>query len=128
MDKLTQPIAESFAKSGIEYFNTYGGNSVGCSIAESVLDVIKDEHLLENAKAIGDYMIDCLVKLQNDFDCIGDVRGQGLFLGVEFVLSRKNDLTPDADLCKFVVDFLRYQRIIISRDGPYHNGTVNICQ
>jgi len=95
---------------------------VACSIAESVLDVIHSENLLQNANDIGNYIIDGLLRLQNDFDCIGDVRGQGLFLGVEFVLSRKNDLRPDADLCKFVVDFLRYQRIIISRDGPDHNG------
>eukprot|EP00546_Thalassionema_frauenfeldii_P021846 CAMPEP_0178906144 /NCGR_PEP_ID=MMETSP0786-20121207/6664_1 /TAXON_ID=186022 /ORGANISM="Thalassionema frauenfeldii, Strain CCMP 1798" /LENGTH=597 /DNA_ID=CAMNT_0020577823 /DNA_START=128 /DNA_END=1921 /DNA_ORIENTATION=+ len=114
-------VAESFAKSGIEYFNTYGGNSVACSIAESVLDVIEEENLLKNANDIGKYIVDGLLRLQNDYDCIGDVRGQGLFLGIEFVVSRQHDLRPDAEVCKFVVDFLRYQRIIVSRDGPDHN-------
>ena len=114
-------IADSFAKSGIEYFNTFGGNSVACSIAESVIDVIEDERLMEHAKQVGDYMLEHLRELQKEFVSIGDVRGQGLFLGVEFVVSRENDLTPDADLCKFVVDFLRFDRVIISRDGPDHN-------
>ncbi len=86
-----------------------------------MLDVIEEEHLLENAKRIGDYMIQSLLELQKDFDCIGDVRGQGLFLGVEFIVSRERDLTPDDDICKFVVDFLLSQRIIVSRDGPLHN-------
>ena len=119
-------VADSFAKSGIEFFNTYGGNSVACSIAESVLDVIEDEGLLENAKYIGNYLTEKLLKIQHDFDCVGDVRGKGLFLGVEFVVSRENhDLTPDAEICKFVVDFLRLNRILISRDGP-HNNVIKI--
>lgn len=49
-------VAESFAKSGIEYFNTYGGNSVACSIAEAVLDTIKEEGLQENAHKVGQYL------------------------------------------------------------------------
>ena len=59
-----------------------------------------------------------LRQLQKEICGIGDVREQGLFLGVEFV---QKDLTPDAEQCKFVVDFLKRNLVIISRDGPDHN-------
>jgi len=71
---------------------------------------------------MGQYLLKNLSDLPSKFDWIGDMRGQGFFLGVELVHSRtKSDFTPFADLCKFVVDYLRYDRIIISRDEPDHN-------
>ncbi len=84
---------------------------------------------MDNAKDVGEYMLKELRLLMKEFDAIGDVRGRGLFLGVEFVsVSPRKDkyddqqIMPDADLCKFVVDYLRFaDRIIISRDGPDHN-------
>ncbi len=84
---------------------------------------------MDNAKDVGEYMLKELRMLMKDFDVIGDVRGRGLFLGVEFVSPWKNkndplaqQIMPDANLCKFVVDYLRFaHRIIISRDGPAHN-------
>jgi ethanolamine-phosphate phospho-lyase len=115
-------IADSFASSGIEYFNTYGGNSVSMSISEAVYDAIMENNLMRQAKETGEYLIGQLSALQKEFDWIGDVRGQGLFLGLEFVYSvSRNDLTPFAELCKFVVDYLRFDRVLISRDGPDHN-------
>ncbi len=115
-------IADSFASSGIEYFNTYAGNSVACSISEAVFDVIVKNNLMSKAKDTGDYLINHLQEIKKDFDWIGDIRGQGLFLGVELNYSiSKNDMTPFAELCKFIVDYLRYDGVIISRDGPDHN-------
>ena len=115
-------LADAFASSGIEYFNTYGGNSVACTIAEAVFDTIINEKLQENCLIVGNYLTDKMKKLLEKYDWVGDVRGVGLFQGIEFIKSRmNNNLEPHADLCKFVVDFLRYQRVIVSRDGPDEN-------
>ena len=115
-------VADSFASSGIEYFNTYGGNSVACCIAEAVLDVIEEDNLMHHSSIVGNYLLDKLCELQLDFDYwIGDVRGQGLFLGVEFVRMDNDEFIPLAGLCKFVVDYLMQDRVIVSRDGPDYN-------
>eukprot|EP01040_Poterioochromonas_malhamensis_P006785 gene6787-7311_t len=116
-------VAESFARTGIEYFNTYGGNSVGCAIAEAVLDTIQKEDLQHNALEVGEYLTERLNTLIPKYDWVGEVRGVGLFQGIEFVKSRadKDNLQPYPELTKFLVDFLRYQRVIVSRDGPDEN-------
>ena len=72
-------IANSFASTGIEYFNTYGGNSVACTIAEAVLDVILEEKLMENAYNVGQYIAEKFKTLLDRFDWVGDVRGFGLY-------------------------------------------------
>jgi len=115
-------VAKSFAASGIEYFNTYGGNSVACAIAEAVLDTIQKEQLQENARKMGEYIQEVFQPLVKKYDWVGDVRGMGLFQGVEFVKSKSSDkLEPYPELTKFVVDFMRYEKVIISRDGPDEN-------
>lgn len=115
-------VAESFAKSGIEYFNTYGGNSVACAIAESVLDTIVREKLQENSRTIGQLLIERLGPLQKKYRSVGDVRGLGLFLGIEFIqVLDEDELRPNPQLTKFLVDFLRYESVLISRDGPDEN-------
>lgn len=75
-------VAESFAKTGIEYFNTYGGNSVACAIAESVLDTIVKEDLQGNARRVGEYLTQRLQPLLHKYEWVGDVRGVGLFQGM----------------------------------------------
>lgn len=112
-------VAESFAKSGIEYFNTYGGNSLACAIAEAVIDTIKEEDLQKNALEVGEYLTAEMNKLKK-FKWVGDVRGLGLFQGIEFVKDKETK-EPYADLTKFLVDFLKYQKVIVSRDGPDAN-------
>ena len=78
----TSEIAKSFDK-GVEFFSSFGGNPVSCAIAIAVLEVIEEEKLQENAKVVGDYYKSLLYELQKKYDCIGDVRGSGLFLGIE---------------------------------------------
>lgn len=112
----TPEIAESFAR-GVEFFSSFGGNPVSCAIGLSVLDVIEEEHLQENAKAVGDYYLSLFRELQAEFPCIGDVRGSGLFLGVELI--ENSDLEPATELAHFVKNELRNQNILISTDGPY---------
>eukprot|EP01035_Chromulina_nebulosa_P019952 gene19952-25919_t len=115
-------VANSFAASGIEYFNTYSGNSVACAIAEAVYDTIISENLQNNALVIGNYMIDELKQLQSKYQCIGDIRGFGLFQGIEFIdVNSLPVILPNPKLTKFIVDFLRYEKVIISRDGPDEN-------
>ncbi len=81
-------ITRQFDIDGIEYFNTYGGNPVSCRAALAVLDVIENEHLQENAYNVGIYFVKKLKELERKFNIIGDIRGRGLFLGIEIVRNR----------------------------------------
>ena len=83
----TQAIADAFV-TGMEYFNTFGGNPVSCAIGIAVLDVIEQEQLQAHALSTGTYFQNKLLELQFRFDLIGDVRGLGLFIGVELVEDR----------------------------------------
>jgi 4-aminobutyrate aminotransferase-like enzyme len=119
---VRREVAEAFASSGIEYFNTFGGNSVACAIADGVLDAIEQDGMQNNAKVVGGYLADRmnnLKKLKGAGEWVGDVRGHGLFQGIEFV--QKSSLVPHEKLCRFVVDYLKYEKIITSRDGPDGN-------
>lgn len=82
-------ITKKFEDDGIEYFNTYGGNPVSCRAAIAVLDVIKKENLQENAHKVGLYFLNKLKALGKLYNIIGDVRGRGLFLGIEIVRNPK---------------------------------------
>jgi len=115
----TEAIASSF-DNGMEYFNTFGGNPVSCAIGHAVLDVIDSEQLQRRALDMGRRMRAGLEQLQLRHDQIGEVRGLGLFLGVEFVLDR-DDLTPATDLVARVVNAMRHEGILLSSDGPHHN-------
>ena len=108
----TRAIADSFAN-GMEYFNTFGGNPVSCATALAVLDVIRDEGLQENARATGDYLLAGLRDLATRSPLIGDVRGRGLFLGVE--------LNATAAEASALVDRTKEGGVLLSTDGPRHN-------
>ena len=113
----THEVADKFAN-GMEYFNTFGGNPVSCAIGLEVLKVIKNEKLQENALEIGDYLIDGLLELQKKFSIIGDVRGQGLFLGFELVDINKNPLT---DRTSYLANRMKELGILMSVDGRDNN-------
>ena len=115
----TPEIAASFV-TGMEYFNTFGGNPVSCAIALAVLEVIADEHLQENARVVGDLLMDGLRELQRRHACIGDVRGCGLFIGAELVSDREAR-TPDAALADRVVEAMKARHVLLSTEGPGHN-------
>jgi 4-aminobutyrate aminotransferase-like enzyme/aminoglycoside phosphotransferase (APT) family kinase protein len=115
----TREIADSFV-TGMEYFNTFGGNPVSCAVGLAVLDVLRDERLQENARVVGDYLLAGLRGLQRKFDVIGDVRGLGLFIGVELVRNR-NTLEPAAKLASSVVEGMKERGVLISTEGPHHN-------
>ena len=112
-------IAESFA-TGMEYFNTYGGNPVSCAVALAVLDVIEREDLRGNAEAIGARLQDGLRLLQQRHALIGHVRGAGLFIGAELVLDRATRLPATREAGE-VVERLVGHGILLSTEGPHDN-------
>ncbi len=115
----TREIARSF-QTGMEYFNTFGGNPVSCAVGLAVLDVIESEGLQENARIQGDYLLEDLGSLMNDHPILGDVRGRGLFLGFEMVTDRTS-LAPAADEASCLANRMKEEGILVSTDGPLHN-------
>jgi len=114
----TEEIAASFEK-GVEFFSSFGGNPVSCAIASAVLDVIEEEHLQNNAKVVGNYYSSQLRELMNKYPCIGDVRGSGLFIGIEIV--QDDTLLPNTQLAAHIKNELRNKHILVSTDGPHEN-------
>ena len=115
----TPEIADAFAN-GMEYFNTFGGNPVSCAIGMAVLDVIEDEGLQENANRAGRRLLDGLKGLMDKFPLIGDVRGLGLYIGVELVVDRST-LEPATENADYIINRMRDHGILISTDGPMEN-------
>ena len=113
----TKEVAEKF-ENGMEFFNTFGGNPVSCAIATEVLREVKREKLQENALEVGEYLKSGLKQLSKKFPIIGDVRGQGLFLGIELV---DQELHPLAEKTDYVVNRMKKFGILMSSDGPDHN-------
>ena len=113
----TKEVAEKF-NTGMEYFNTFGGNPVSCAIGRTVLEVIEEENLQKNALEVGGFLIAELKKFQKQFPIIGDVRGEGLFLGFELNDSNKNPLPEHAS---YLANRMKQLGILMSIDGPDHN-------
>ena len=104
----------------VRYFNTFGGNPVSCAVGQAVLEVIEDERLQDNARDVGAYLRDGLRQLAQRHQAIGDVRGAGLFIGVELVRDRATR-EPDGALTSRLVNGLRERRVLISASGPHAN-------
>lgn len=115
----TPEIAESFAN-GMEFFSTFGGNPVACAAGLAVLDVLKDQHLQDNALRAGQYFATRLRALQEKHALIGDVRGLGLFLGIDLVLDRETR-EPAPAQASYVVNRLRACGVLAGTDGPFNN-------
>jgi 4-aminobutyrate aminotransferase-like enzyme len=117
---ITRPeIAASF-HTGMEYFNTYGGNPVSCAVGMAVLDVIEEEGLQENARRTGARLKSGLEELMERHEIIGQVRGLGMFLGVELVKDR-DSRTPAGEEAGQIAEAVKEAGILISTDGPSHN-------
>ena len=115
----TPDIASSFA-TGMEYFNTFGGNPVSCAIGMAVLDVLAEEGLQANARTVGTYLLAGLKALKEDHLLVGDVRGLGLYLGVELVEDPETR-TPATAAAHRVKERFRDFRVLLSTDGPDDN-------
>ncbi len=115
----TREVADRF-NNGMEYFNTFGGNPVSCVIGLTVMNVIEEEQLQSNALAVGGFLLERLKELQSKYSIIGDVRGLGLFIGVELVTDR--DLKTPADRqASYIAERMKQGGVLISTDGPFHH-------
>ncbi|MCV6628773.1 MAG: aminotransferase class III-fold pyridoxal phosphate-dependent enzyme [Flavobacteriaceae bacterium] len=113
----TQEVADAFAN-GMEYFNTFGGNPVSCAIGTAVLQTVRKENLQENALEVGNHLKAGLKNLAEKFPIIGDVRGEGLFLGFELVDNNKNPLAKQTD---YLANRMKNFGVLMSTDGPDKN-------
>ena len=116
----TEEVAASFKSTGIEYFNTFGGNPVSCAIASAVMDVIEDEKLLDRAKETGEYFLARLKELMEKYPIIGDVRGRGMFIGIDLVKDRQTR-EPHTKAAKHALSRFKEEHILMQSDGPYEN-------
>ncbi|MCP2621198.1 aminotransferase class III-fold pyridoxal phosphate-dependent enzyme, partial [Candidatus Aminicenantes bacterium AC-334-E05] len=115
----TSEIADAF-DNGMEYFNTFGGNPVSCAAGMAVLEVIEDENLQENALKVGNKIMEGFRELQKKYPIIGDVRGSGLFIGVEFVKDPET-IEPAPEIAEEVVERMKEEGVLLNTEGPYHN-------
>ena len=112
-------MAAQFAN-GMEWFNTFGGNPVSCAAGMAVLDVLADEGLPQRALETGSYLLERLGELATRHTSIGDVRGHGLYLGVDLVTDRTTK-EHAAALADDVANRMRDRGVLVSTDGPYDN-------
>ncbi|MCP3971563.1 MAG: aspartate aminotransferase family protein [Rhodobacteraceae bacterium] len=118
------PVAAVVARSNVTaafreafgYFNTFGGNPVSCAAAMAVMDVLEEEGLVQNARDVGAYALERMRALRHPL--IGDVRGAGLFLGMEFV---GDELEPQPDFTAHVVEAMKARGILLNRLGRHGN-------
>jgi len=115
----TPEIADAF-NNGMEYFTTFGGNPVSCAVGLEVLNVVLEENLQEHARRVGERILDGLRPFVGRYPLVGDVRGSGLFLGVELVRDRQT-LEPAVEEAAYVMNRMREHGILLGTDGPYHN-------
>ena len=113
----TREIAESF-HTGMEYFNTYGGNPVSCAVGLAVLDVIVREGLRDNAVEVGADLVEGLRQCLDPE--LSDVRGRGLFLGIELVTDAQSK-SPAPGRAKELVHQMKDAGVLLSTDGPDEN-------
>jgi 4-aminobutyrate aminotransferase-like enzyme len=104
----------------MEYFNTFGGNPVSCAVALAVLDVIEEEGLQARAAEVGAHLKSSLMSLAKRRPMIGDVRGLGLFLGIELVREAES-LTPATRQAAEAVELMKDRGVLLSTDGPFEN-------
>ena len=112
----TPEIAESF-HNGMEYFNTFGGNPVSATIGQAVLDYVLDNRLQAHADALGSYVQEQVRGMRSRHPLIGDVRGHGLFLGIELM----RDGRPATQEVSEVMEFALRRGVMLSSDGPANN-------
>jgi 4-aminobutyrate aminotransferase-like enzyme len=115
----TRRIADAF-DNGMEFFSTFGGNPVACAAGLAVLDVLEEERLPQNAQRVGGSLTTGLRELAGRHVEIGDVRGMGLYLGVELVRDRTS-LEPATAQAAYVANRLRERGVLTGTDGPHHN-------
>ncbi len=120
----TEEISDTFESMGVEYFNTFGGNPVCCAAGLAMLDELKDKQLQSHALSVGNYLIQQFQALKKSLSIIGDIRGSGLFVGIDLVKNQQT-LEPASKECSFLCSTLKEKyAILTSIDGPFDNVLV----
>lgn len=115
---IKHEILEAFSQNN-PYFNTFAGNPVAMAAAQAVLDYLKDNDMLLHVKKMGEKLKAELKNMQNAYPILGDVRGSGLFIGVDIV--EDGTTTPNRPLAVQLIETLREHKVLISLCGPYGN-------
>ncbi|WP_048323494.1 aspartate aminotransferase family protein, partial [Crocosphaera watsonii] len=114
----TADIAQAFTQK--IHFNTFGGNPVSCAAGKAVLETIERDNLQENCATVGNHLLEGLRGLQAKYECIGDVRGSGLMIGVDLVKNRETK-EPHSQLTSEVHELSKDLGLIIGKGGLYRN-------
>ena len=112
-------VIESFQRNS-HYFNTFGGTPVACAAALAVLDIIEKQDLQARALETGNYLKDGLKELAENNHIIGDIRGTGMFLGIDLVRDQ-DTREPATQETKKAVNLLRHQGVLIGSTGQFDN-------
>ena len=115
----TEEISDSFHEKAF-YFNTTAATPLQAAVGGTVIDIIQDEGLIENAEKIGGYLKGELLKIKDNFDYLGDIRGPGLFIGLDIVDNKENK-NPDKEKAVEIVEILKNKGVLISNAGQYRN-------
>ena len=115
---IKREVLKAFAD-GNPYFNTFAGNPVAMAAAKAVLSYLREEHMLEHVAEVGEALVRVLNEAGERHPMIGDIRGTGLFVGVDIVKPG----TTEADRARAVrlIEVLREHRVLVSLCGPYGN-------
>ena len=113
----TRAIAQAFAN-GMEFFSSFGGNPVSLEAAHAVLEVLEEENLMEQARKVGEHLAGALRDLAGKHPAMADVRGSGLFQGIEF-LTREGE--PATALAGSIKNGLKLRGVLTGTDGPHDN-------
>lgn len=119
----TQQIASAFESLGVEYFNTFGGNPVCCAAGLAMLNVLSSERLQNNALVVGNYLFYLLRELQSRQPIVGDIRGCGLFIGIELVRD-KVTLEPATLETSFICSTLKEKYNVLTSVDGYHENVI----
>lgn len=112
--EVSEPLA------GKLYFNTFAGDPYQTVQALKSMEVIEEEHLIENARQMGDYLRDGLLSLKNKYELVGDVRGRGLLMGVELVQDRKTKAYATQE-CNQLMELCKDRGLLIGKGGLFGN-------
>lgn len=115
----TQEIAQTLSTARTLHFNTYGGDALATTAGSAVLDVIEEENIQQNAGEVGTYFLKALEPLRDEFEIVGDVRGKGLMIGVEFVKDKKtNAPLPGPDVVS-IWEAIKDNGVLVGKGGLY---------
>jgi len=115
----TRKIAAAF-NTGMEFFSTFGGNTVSALVGKKVLEIVLRDKYMEHAQKTGSYLLDLLRPFKHRYPLVGDVRGSGLFLGVELVRDH-GSLEPAGKEASYIKERMKGMKILLGTDGPYNN-------